>query len=242
MLKALLSGKPYQLKPPPVAMAPEPRRRRVSKDADALPKPPKPAIRAKGLEAWELAGEQTSGCERRADEASRDVEAWLKCRFMRDRLGNEYAGTVTSVAPFGIFVTLDDLFVEGLVHVTELGGDYFKHDEVRQELRGERTGRSYVVGTRLRVQVSRVDLDGRRIDFRLVQERGLPSAPRAGGASGSEPGRVSARQRLEEVQRDDWAVKKAKRSLKAKTSQSVKGAGGTVQTKKSSKAGKSGRK
>ena len=242
VLKALLSGKPYQLKPPPVAMAPEPRRRRVSKDADALPKPPKPATRVKGLEAWELAGEQTSGCERRADEASRDVEAWLKCRFMRDRLGNEYAGTVTSVAPFGIFVTLDELFVEGLVHVTELGGDYFKHDEIRQELRGERTGRSYVVGTRLRVQVSRVDLDGRRIDFRLVQERGLPLAPRAGVAPAPEGRRVSARQRLEDVQREDWAVKKAKRSLKGKSSQTPKVVGGSGQAKKASKGGKSGRK
>ena len=71
---------------------------------------------------------------------------------------------------FGIFVTLDAMYVEGLVHITELGGEYFRFDELRQELRGERTGTRYAIGTRVRVQVSRVDLDGRRIDFRLVRE------------------------------------------------------------------------
>ena len=101
---------------------------------------------------------------------SRDVEAWLKCRYMREHLGEEYGGTVSAVTSFGIFVTLDALYVEGLVHITELGGEYFRFDEVRQELRGERTGIRYAIGTRVRVQVSRVDLDGRKIDFRLVRE------------------------------------------------------------------------
>ncbi len=122
------------------------------------------------LQAWEAAGLHCSANERRADEASRDVEAWLKCKYMRDYLGEEFAGTVTAVTSFGIFVTLDAMYVEGLVHITELGGDYFKFDEQRQELRGERTGVSYTIGTRLQVQVSRVDLDGRKIDFRIVQD------------------------------------------------------------------------
>jgi ribonuclease R len=122
------------------------------------------------MELWESAGAHCSANERRADEASRDVEAWLKCRYMRDRLGEEFSGTVTAVTSFGLFVTLDALYVEGLVHITELGGEYFRYDEARQELRGERTGVRYVVGSRVRVQVSRVDLDGRRIDFRLVHE------------------------------------------------------------------------
>jgi ribonuclease R len=74
------------------------------------------------------------------------------------------------VTSFGLFVQLDGLYVEGLVHITELGGEYFRFDEVRQELRGERSGIRYVVGTRVRVQVSRVDLDGRKIDFRLVRD------------------------------------------------------------------------
>jgi ribonuclease R len=122
------------------------------------------------LQAWEAAGLHCSANERRADEASRDVEAWLKCKYMREHLGEEYSGVVSAATSFGIFVTLDQLYVEGLVHITELGGEYFKFDEARQELRGERTGIRYAIGSRLRVQVSRVDLDGRKIDFRLVRE------------------------------------------------------------------------
>jgi ribonuclease R len=121
-------------------------------------------------QAWQAAGLHCSANERRADEASRDVEVWLKCRFMKEHLGEEYGGTVTSATSFGIFVTLDDLYVEGLVHITELGSEYFHFDDARQELRGERTGQRFSIGSRVRVQVSRVDLDGRRIDFRLVNE------------------------------------------------------------------------
>jgi ribonuclease R len=120
--------------------------------------------------AWQAAGLHCSANERRADEASRDVEAWLKCKYMREHLGEEYGGVVTSATSFGIFVTLDAMYVEGLVHITELGGEYFRFDEARQELRGERTGIRYAIGTRVQVQVSRVDLDGRRIDFRLVRD------------------------------------------------------------------------
>jgi ribonuclease R len=135
-------------------------------------------------EHWEASGAHCSANERRADEASRDVEAWLKCRYMREHLGEEFAGTVSAVTTFGLFVTLDALYVDGLVHITELGGEYYRFDEARQELRGERTGIRYAIGARVRVQVSRVDLDGRRIDFRMVREgegerllgRGRPGA------------------------------------------------------------------
>ncbi|MDB5965596.1 MAG: rnr [Polaromonas sp.] len=120
--------------------------------------------------AWQAAGLHCSANERRADEASRDVEAWLKCKYMREHLGEEFGGVVTAATGFGIFVTLDAMYVEGLVHITELGGEYFRFDEARQELRGERTGIRYAIGTRVRVQVSRVDLDGRKIDFRLLHE------------------------------------------------------------------------
>jgi ribonuclease R len=110
---------------------------------------------------------------------------------MREHLGEEYSGVVTAATTFGIFVTLDQMYVEGLVHITELGGEYFKFDEARQELRGERTGIRYAIGSRVRVQVSRVDLDGRKIDFRLVREgeelvaralrdKGVPPPTRAG--------------------------------------------------------------
>jgi ribonuclease R len=126
--------------------------------------------------AWQAAGLHCSANERRADEASRDVEAWLKCKYMREHLGEEFAGVVSSVTSFGVFVTLDAMYVEGLVHITELGGEYFRFDEARQELRGERTGIRYQLGTRVQVQVSRVDLDGRRIDFRLVHPEGDPAS------------------------------------------------------------------
>jgi len=121
------------------------------------------------LAVWAQFGVHCSANERRADEASRDVEAWLKCYYMRDHLGQEYSGTITGVANFGLFVQLESLFVEGMVHVTELGGDYYQYDEARQELRGERTGIRYRIGDRLHVLISRVDLDARKIEFGLVK-------------------------------------------------------------------------
>ncbi len=119
---------------------------------------------------WQAAGLHCSANERRADEASRDVEAWLKCQYMREHLGEEFPGVVSSATSFGLFVTLDTMYVEGLVHITELGGEYWRFDEARQELRGERTGIRYGIGSKVQVQVSRVDLDGRKIDFRLVPD------------------------------------------------------------------------
>jgi len=145
--------------------------RRLEKTAAARVKAPtqKPRKTTVEVQAWEAAGLHCSANERRADEASRDVEAWLKCKYMRDFLGEEFSGVVSTVTSFGLFVTLDAMYVEGLVHITELGGDYFKFDEARQELRGERTGVRFALGSRVQVQVIRVDLDGRRIDFRLVR-------------------------------------------------------------------------
>ncbi|ACB35120.1 ribonuclease R [Leptothrix cholodnii SP-6] len=163
VIKALLHNKRYHLTLPQGHAAPAETRRG---------KPVSAAHHESA--AWEAAGAHCSANERRADEASRDVEAWLKCKFMRDRLGEEYAGTISSVTSFGLFVQLDELYVEGLVHITELGGEYFRYDEARQEMRGERTGVRYVVGGRIRVQVSRVDLDGRKIDFRMVREGAAP--------------------------------------------------------------------
>ncbi len=120
---------------------------------------------------WERLGLVCSANERRADDASRDVEAWLKCWFVRERVGESFSGSVSGVAPFGIFVTLDDLHVEGLVHVSELGTEYFQFNEALHELRGERTGLRYRLTDRVQVQVSRVDLEARRIEFRL--EKGI---------------------------------------------------------------------
>ncbi len=175
VIKALLGRTRYQLPvlPTPGEAHAKLARRLAARVKAPTQKPQKATVApSKELLAWEAAGLHCSANERRADEASRDVEAWLKCKYMREHLGEEYGGVVTAVTTFGIFVTLDQMYVEGLVHITELGGEYFKFDEMRQELRGERTGIRYAIGTRLRVQVSRVDLDGRKIDFRLVREDG----------------------------------------------------------------------
>ena len=170
VIKALLLGKKHPLTGGAIELtaASAPPAQKLSKKGSKLAG--KPPTSAQDAALWEAAGAHCSANERRADEASRDVEAWLKCRFMRDHLGEEYSGTVSAVASFGLFIVLDELYVEGLVHITELGGEYFRFDDARQELRGERSGIRYAVGSRVRVQVSRVDLDGRKIDFRLVRE------------------------------------------------------------------------
>ncbi|MDD3017290.1 MAG: ribonuclease R [Comamonas sp.] len=194
VIKAILQGKHYQL---PTLPTPGEAQAKLAKRLADRVVPPRaedaatPSRLAKAqVQGWEAAGLHCSANERRADEASRDVEAWLKCKYMRDYLGEEFAGTVTAVTSFGLFVTLDAMYVEGLVHISELGGDYFRFDELRQELRGERSGQRYAIGTRMQVQVSRVDLDARRIDFRLVQDELSAVTPLQRG-----PGRSRAARR-----------------------------------------------
>ncbi len=113
-------------------------------------------------------GEHCSTTERRADEATRDVISWLKCEFMLDKLSEEYSGIITAVTSFGFFVELDNIFVEGLVHVSNLQRDYFHFDPIGHRLNGERSGVSYRLGDQVRVKVARVDLDEKKIDFDLV--------------------------------------------------------------------------
>ncbi|MEZ2742533.1 ribonuclease R [Paenalcaligenes hominis] len=122
---------------------------------------------------WERLGIVLSARERRADEASYDVQAWLKCYFMKDHVGEVYSGKITGVAPFGIFITLDALYVEGMVHISELGSDYFNFNEATHDLRGERTGIRYKLTDAVQVQVARVNLETRKIDFRLVEGTGF---------------------------------------------------------------------
>jgi ribonuclease R len=130
---------------------------------------------------WSAIGLHCSKTERRADEATRDVESWLKCYYMQDRIGEEFAGSVSAVVPFGIFVALDDVFVEGLVHISELGSDYFHYEEAAHQLIGERTGARFRLADRVRVQLVRVDLETSKIDFRLA------------GSNGREQGRRGSR-------------------------------------------------
>ena len=194
VIKAILQDRKYQLPDLPTpGEAHEKLSRRLKKQSASRRRdegaPPKRL--SDELLGWEAAGLHCSANERRAEEASRDVESWLKCKYMKEHLGEVFNGTVTAVTTFGLFVTLNDLHVEGLVHITELGSEYFRFDEVRQELRGERTGIRYIIGSKVRVQVSRVDLDGRKIDFRMVSDNDeIPArTPRERPGSGAAEGR-----------------------------------------------------
>ena len=144
-------------------------------------------------------GDHCSMTERRADDATRDAIAWLKCEFMLGKLGEVFDATITGVAAFGVFVTLDEVFVEGLVHVSALGPDYFHFDPVGHRLSGERSRRSFRLADRMRVRVASVDPDERRVDFEPVgreharREAGRRNAPARGPYGRRGRGRGSAR-------------------------------------------------
>jgi ribonuclease R len=134
-----------------------------------------------GGATWAELGVHCSLTERRADDATRDVENWLKCYYMQDRVGETFAGTVSGVTHFGLFVTPDGLNIDGLVHVTELGNDYFHFDAIHHALVGERSGKTWRLADRIRVKVARVDLDQTKIDFVLADA----PPPVAGGRDGT---------------------------------------------------------
>ena len=122
------------------------------------------------LARMEQLGEHTSMAERRADDATRDVMAWLKCEYLRSHVGEEYEGVIAAVVPFGFFVELSGVYIEGLVHVSTLNGDYFHHDAARHRLIGERTAVSFRLGDEVRVRVLRVGMEDRKIDLELISE------------------------------------------------------------------------
>ncbi|MES9884399.1 MAG: ribonuclease R [Sedimenticola sp.] len=137
-------------------------------------------------------GEHCSATERRADEATRDVDSWLKCEYMMDKVGDSFDGIITSVTSFGIFVELEDIYVDGLVHITALDHDYYHFDPVGHRLTGERSGRIFRLGDSLRVQVAAVNLDDRKIDFVLdaksKADAGKPKRSRRQKKSAAERG------------------------------------------------------
>jgi len=110
-------------------------------------------------------GAHLSMTERRADDASRDVEQWLKCEYMSDKVGDNFNGVISGVAGFGLFVELSDVFVEGLISVRDLRDDYFVFDDVHHQLKGERNGKIYRLGDMINVKIASVNLDDRKIDF-----------------------------------------------------------------------------
>ncbi|WEJ63329.1 ribonuclease R [Thiomicrorhabdus lithotrophica] len=127
-------------------------------------------------------GQHCSDTERRADEATRDSVTFLKCEFLSHRIGEEYEAVVSAATNFGLFVELQPLFVEGLVHITELGEDYFHYDNARHCLKGERTGKVYRLGDRIKVQVAQVNLDDRKVDLRFIESLTEHAEPEATGS------------------------------------------------------------
>ncbi|MBW7982825.1 ribonuclease R [Enterobacillus tribolii] len=142
-------------------------------------------------------GEHCSMTERRADEATRDVADWLKCDFMQDQVGQTFSGVISSVTGFGFFVRLDDLFIDGLVHVSALDNDYYRFDNVGQRLVGESSGQMYRLGDKVQIRVDAVHMDERKIDFALISSERTPrgegktARTKAKRASGDAP--VNAR-------------------------------------------------
>ncbi|PSJ42689.1 ribonuclease R [Zobellella endophytica] len=150
-------------------------------------------------------GEHCSVTERRADDATRDVADWLKCEYMLDHVGSEFGGTIANVTGFGFFVRLDEIHIDGLVHISSLQNDYYQFDPARQLLIGETFRRRYRLGDKIRVKVMAVNLDERKIDFETVEEA-LP----AGAKTGKGAKNLKSRQRAKPKSGDKGEPKPGK--------------------------------
>ena len=180
------------------------------------------------LDELDQLGEECSTTERRADEATRDVSDWLKCEFMQDHVGDTFEAVIASVTNFGLFVRLNDLFIDGLVHISSLGSDYYQFDPMRQRLIGEHTGQVYQVGDPVTVKVAAVNLDDRQIDLVMLGDSGK------GGRRKSAPSREKPMTARERVNREGAKMAKAAKSTGAKSKTSSDKAGAS---KSKSKAG-----
>ena len=160
------------------------------------------------LEEMTEAARHCSEAERRADEAERELVQWKKVRFMADKVGDEFDGYVTGVAPFGLFVELSEHFVEGLVHVSSMADDYYRYFERGHVLRGESTKKAYRLGDRARVQVVRVDLERRHIDLGLVEilDRIRRDRPLMDARRKTQPARPKPQRRTQRPGRRERAV------------------------------------
>lgn len=188
-------------------------------------------------------GQHCSMTERRADDATRDVMAWLKCEYLKDHVGDEFDGVIAAVVPFGFFVELEGVYIEGLVHVSTLSGDYFQHDAAKHRLVGERTSVSFRLGDAVRVKVMRVGLEDRKIDLELLSEPKKRKAdrdalpPKGGERKGRSPGGSAGKGR-EKSSRSRSGGKPL--SAKEKLSRdAAREAGGKTGGKRAGAAGKS---
>jgi len=180
--------------------------------ADADPIPPK-KIFPYDVAAMAVLGEQCSMTERRADDATREVEAWLKCEYLQSHVGDEFSGVIAAVTGFGLFVELADIYIEGLVHISALPADYYHYDQGKQRLAGERSGRSFNLGDAVRVQVARVDLDDKKIDLELLDVK--PRQQKGAAGETGEP-RRKGKGRNKTGPRDTGQRKSGGRSTSAK--------------------------
>jgi ribonuclease R len=162
-----------------------------------------------------LLGEHCSANERRADEATRDVVNWLKCEYMMDKIGEEFAGIISAVTGFGFFVELQSIYVEGLVHIASLHGDYFNFDATSHHLYGERTGVKYRLGDAVKVKVVRVNLDDKKIDFELVQAGGKKVAKGGTKTTAKAEGKKSGKAKAEPDKKPAKSKSRSKRRRKS---------------------------
>jgi ribonuclease R len=173
-------------------------------------------------------GEQCSMTERRADDATREVDAWLKCEFLKDRIGEEFEGVIAAVTNFGVFVELSDLYIEGLIHISALPGDYYHFDQAKQRLIGERTRQVFQLGGAVTVRVARVDLDDRKIDLELAgvapSRRGRSGKRRAEGepAAGSRNKKSRGRQTAPNGEKESGGKERKSGQRSTKPSKSAK--------------------
>ena len=204
-----------------------------------------PALKRERIYPYNIAtmvslGEQCSMTERRADDATREVDAWLKCEFLKDRIGEEFDGVIAAVTTFGVFVELSDLYIEGLMHVSALPGDYYHFDQAKQRLIGERTRQVFQLGGAVTVRIARVDLDDRKIDLELA------------GVAPSRRGKTSRRQSKNDALRSPRRGKKDRRREQSSDEQrgggqkarkaGAKSSKPSAKPKQSAKSGKSAKK
>ncbi len=184
-------------------------------------------------------GEHCSQTERRADEATRDAVDWLKCEFMMDKVGEVFEGTITSATGFGLFVELDKIYVEGLIHVTSLDHDYYHFDAAHHRLVGERTGQVFRLGDHIIVSVAKVNLEDKKIDFDLVSAERMPRKT----ASGKNKEAQASHDNIEESTGKKYKKKSSKKkSSKKKVTSSKKDAEGKKIRHKKKKLNKKAKK